>query len=200
LTRRPASLSSALGTSGRLGVLDAAECRPYPCTAEWFKAWARGGSSACATSERPGDEFEAGAKRLIARGSRPPMLCGIARAAPPLRRTGWSPVRQARAWQIPMSCVPPPSAIAAHRLRLFTGQRLADCYDPAGRPQRHQDGLKRSFCPPVFPQGHSGTGGGCGVTNTKLEDRCLAHPSRPRPEWTDSSVLYGCRWRVSQAA
>ena len=110
LRRRGRLFYLGAGTSGRLGVLDAAECPPTFCSDPDLVqgVLAGGGPALLRSSEGLEDLFEAGAQDLQARGFSPAdALVGIAAGGTtPYVHGGLSHARSLGALAIAMSCVP----------------------------------------------------------------------------------------------
>lgn len=169
------------GTSGRLGVLDAAECPPTFCTpTELVQGVLAGGAPALLrSSEGLEDRFEAGADDLIARGFCPAdALVGIAAGGTtPYVLGGLSHAGSIGALAIAMSCVPPAQAPmpCAIDIRLLTGPELLT------GSTRLKAGTATKMALNILSTGvmvHLGKAYGnrmvdVAVTNTKLEDRAL---------------------------
>ncbi|MCS7025207.1 MAG: N-acetylmuramic acid 6-phosphate etherase [Bryobacteraceae bacterium] len=98
------------GTSGRLGVLDAAECPPtYGCPPDLVQAVLAGGPAALAkASEASEDDPQTGVRDLLAAGFRHgDVLCGIAASGrTPYVLGAITEAQQMRCLTIGISCVP----------------------------------------------------------------------------------------------
>ena len=169
------------GTSGRLGVLDAAECPPTFCSApELVQGVLAGGAPALLrSSEGLEDLFEAGRDDLIARGfNAADALVGIAAGGTtPYVQGGLSYARSLGALSIAMACVPAEQAPmpCAIDIRLLTGPELL-----AGST-RLKAGTATKMALNILSTGvmvrlgkvHGNRMVDVAVTNIKLEDRAL---------------------------
>ena len=169
------------GTSGRLGVLDAAECPPTFCTPpELVQGVLAGGAPALLrSSEGLEDRFEAGADDLEERGfTAADALVGIAAGGTtPYVLGGLTHARQLGALAIALACVaadqvPMPCDID---IRLLTGPELLT------RSTRLKAGTATKMALNILSTGvmvrlgkvHGNRMVDVAVTNAKLEDRAL---------------------------
>jgi N-acetylmuramic acid 6-phosphate etherase len=110
------------GTSGRLGVLDAAECPPtFGVSADLVQAIIAGGYEACYRAvEASEDDVDAGAKDLQERGfTKQDVLVGIAASGrTPYTVGAVNDARQSGAFTIAITCVPGSPITAAAELSI----------------------------------------------------------------------------------
>ena len=169
------------GTSGRLGVLDAAECPPTFCSdPELVQGVLAGGAAALLrSSEGLEDLFEAGRQDLEARGFGPAdCLVGIAAGGTtPYVQGGLSHARSIGALAIAMACVPAEQAPMPCNIdiRLLTGPELLT------GSTRLKAGTATKMALNVLSTGvmvrlgkvYGNRMVDVAVTNTKLQDRAL---------------------------
>ena len=169
------------GTSGRLGVLDAAECPPTFCTPpELVQGVLAGGAPALLrSSEGLEDRFEAGAADLEERGFTPAdALVGIAAGGTtPYVLGGLTHARQLGALAIALACVgadqvPMPCDID---IRLLTGPELltGSTRLKAGTATKMALNILSTGVMVRLGKVHGNRMVDVAVTNTKLEDRAL---------------------------
>ena len=169
------------GTSGRLGVLDAAECPPTFCTPpELVQGVLAGGAPALLrSSEGLEDRFEAGAADLEERGfAAADALVGIAAGGTtPYVLGGLSHARQLGALAIAMACVatdqvPMPCDID---IRLLTGPELltGSTRLKAGTATKMALNILSTGVMVRLGKVHGNRMVDVAVTNAKLEDRAL---------------------------
>jgi N-acetylmuramic acid 6-phosphate etherase len=169
------------GTSGRLGVLDAAECPPTFCTPpELVQGVLAGGAPALLrSSEGLEDRFEAGAADLEERGfSAADALVGIAAGGTtPYVLGGLTHARQLGALAIALACVatdqvPMPCDID---IRLLTGPELltGSTRLKAGTATKMALNILSTGVMVRLGKVHGNRMVDVAVTNAKLEDRAL---------------------------
>jgi len=169
------------GTSGRLGVLDAAECPPTFCTPpELVQGVLAGGAPALLrSSEGLEDLFEAGAADLIERGfGAADALVGIAAGGTtPYVLGGLEHAQAIGALAIAMACVPAeqapmPSSID---IRLLTGPELltGSTRLKAGTATKMALNILSTGVMVRLGKVHGNRMVDVAVTNAKLEDRAL---------------------------
>ena len=169
------------GTSGRLGVLDAAECPPTFCTPpELVQGVLAGGApSLLRSSEGLEDRFEAGADDLEKRGFRAAdALVGIAAGGTtPYVLGGLTHARQLGALAIALACVaadqvPMPCDID---IRLLTGPELltGSTRLKAGTATKMALNILSTGVMVRLGKVHGNRMVDVAVTNAKLEDRAL---------------------------
>ncbi len=169
------------GTSGRLGVLDAAECPPTFCTPpELVQGVLAGGAPALLrSSEGLEDRFEAGAADLEERGfTAADALVGIAAGGTtPYVLGGLNHARQLGALTIALACVaadqvPMPCDID---IRLLTGPELltGSTRLKAGTATKMALNILSTGVMVRLGKVHGNRMVDVAVTNTKLEDRAL---------------------------
>ncbi|MEB3183564.1 MAG: N-acetylmuramic acid 6-phosphate etherase [Cyanobacteriota bacterium] len=169
------------GTSGRLGVLDAAECPPTFCSApELVQGVLAGGAPALLrSSEGLEDLFEAGRQDLEARGFGPAdCLVGIAAGGTtPYVLGGLSHARALGALAIAMACVPAEQAPmpCAIDIRLLTGPELltGSTRLKAGTATKMALNILSTGVMVRLGKVHGNRMVDVAVTNSKLEDRAL---------------------------
>ena len=169
------------GTSGRLGVLDAAECPPTFCSApELVQGVLAGGAPALLrSSEGLEDLFDAGRQDLEARGFGPAdCLVGIAAGGTtPYVLGGLSHARALGALAIAMACVPAEQAPmpCAIDIRLLTGPELltGSTRLKAGTATKMALNILSTGVMVRLGKVHGNRMVDVAVTNSKLEDRAL---------------------------
>ena len=169
------------GTSGRLGVLDAAECPPTFCTPPELVQWvlAGGAPALLRSSEGLEDRFEAGADDLEERGfTADDALVGIAAGGTtPYVLGGLTHARQLGALAIALACVatdqvPMPCDID---IRLLTGPELltGSTRLKAGTATKMALNIISTGVMVRLGKVHGNRMVDVAVTNAKLEDRAL---------------------------
>ncbi len=169
------------GTSGRLGVLDAAECPPTFCTPpELVQGVLAGGAPALLrSSEGLEDRFDAGRTDLEERGFGPAdCLVGIAAGGTtPYVLGGLSHARAIGALAIAMACVPAEQAPmpCAIDIRLLTGPELVTGSTrlKAGTATKMALNILSTGVMVRLGKVHGNRMVDVAVTNSKLEDRAL---------------------------
>jgi N-acetylmuramic acid 6-phosphate etherase len=169
------------GTSGRLGVLDAAECPPTFCSdPELVQGVLAGGAPALLrSSEGLEDLFEAGRADLEARGfGAADALVGIAAGGTtPYVLGGLSQARSIGALAIAMACVPAEQAPMPCDIdiRLLTGPELltGSTRLKAGTATKMALNILSTGVMVRLGKVHGNRMVDVAVTNTKLEDRAL---------------------------
>lgn len=169
------------GTSGRLGVLDAAECPPTFCSPpELVQGVLAGGAPALLrSSEGLEDLFDAGAADLIARGfSAADCLVGIAAGGTtPYVLGGLSHACALGALAIAMACVPTEQAPmpCAIDIRLLTGPELltGSTRLKAGTATKMALNILSTGVMVRLGKVYGNRMVDVAVTNSKLEDRAL---------------------------
>jgi N-acetylmuramic acid 6-phosphate etherase len=169
------------GTSGRLGVLDAAECPPTFCTPpELVQGVLAGGAPALLkSSEGLEDRFEAGAADLSERGfSAADALVGIAAGGTtPYVLGGLSHARSLGALAIALACVPAEQAAMPCDIdiRLLTGAELVTGSTrlKAGTATKMALNILSTGVMVRLGKVHGNRMVDVAVTNSKLEDRAL---------------------------
>ena len=169
------------GTSGRLGVLDAAECPPTFCTApELVQGVLAGGAPALLrSSEGLEDQREAGRQDLEARGfNAADALVGIAAGGTtPYVLGGLSHACSIGALAIAMACVPAEQAAmpCAIDIRLLTGPELltGSTRLKAGTATKMALNILSTGVMVRLGKVHGNRMVDVAVTNAKLEDRAL---------------------------
>ncbi|QPN59555.1 N-acetylmuramic acid 6-phosphate etherase [Synechococcus sp. CBW1002] len=169
------------GTSGRLGVLDAAECPPTFCTPpELVQGVLAGGAAALLrSSEGLEDLAEAGRQDLEARGfSGADCLVGIAAGGTtPYVHGGLTYAREIGALAIAMACVPAAQAPMPCDLdiRLLTGPELltGSTRLKAGTATKMALNILSTGVMVRLGKVHGNRMVDVAVTNSKLEDRAL---------------------------
>ena len=169
------------GTSGRLGVLDAAECPPTFCSdPELVQGVLAGGAPALLrSSEGLEDLFDAGREDLEARGFGPAdCLVGIAAGGTtPYVHGGLSHARSIGALAIAMACVPADQASMPCDIdiRLLTGPELltGSTRLKAGTATKMALNILSTGVMVRLGKVHGNRMVDVAVTNTKLEDRAL---------------------------
>lgn len=169
------------GTSGRLGVLDAAECPPTFCSdPELVQGVLAGGAPALLrSSEGLEDRFDAGRDDLEARGfNAADCLVGIAAGGTtPYVHGGLSHARAIGALAIAMACVPAEQAgmPCDIDIRLLTGPELltGSTRLKAGTATKMALNILSTGVMVRLGKVHGNRMVDVAVTNTKLEDRAL---------------------------
>ena len=169
------------GTSGRLGVLDAAECPPTFCSApELVQGVLAGGAPALLrSSEGLEDLFEAGRDDLIARGfNAADALVGIAAGGTtPYVQGGLSHARSLGALSIAMACVPAEQVSMPCDLdiRLITGPEVltGSTRLKAGTATKMALNILSTGVMVRLGKVYGNRMVDVAVTNSKLEDRAL---------------------------
>ena len=169
------------GTSGRLGVLDAAECPPTFCSApELVQGVLAGGAPALLrSSEGLEDLFEAGRDDLIARGfNAADALVGIAAGGTtPYVQGGLSHARSLGALSIAMACVPAEQVSMSCDLdiRLITGPEVltGSTRLKAGTATKMALNILSTGVMVRLGKVYGNRMVDVAVTNSKLEDRAL---------------------------
>ena len=169
------------GTSGRLGVLDAAECPPTFCSPpELVQGVLAGGAAALLrSSEGLEDRFEAGAADLIERGfAAADALVGIAAGGTtPYVLGGLEHARSIGALAIAMACVPTEQAPmpCSIDIRLLTGAELltGSTRLKAGTATKMALNILSTGVMVRLGKVHGNRMVDVAVTNAKLEDRAL---------------------------
>jgi N-acetylmuramic acid 6-phosphate etherase len=169
------------GTSGRLGVLDAAECPPTFCSApELVQGVLAGGAPALLrSSEGLEDLFEAGRDDLIARGfNAADALVGIAAGGTtPYVQGGLSYARSLGALSIAMACVPAEQVSMPCDLdiRLITGPEVltGSTRLKAGTATKMALNILSTGVMVRLGKVYGNRMVDVAVTNSKLEDRAL---------------------------
>ncbi len=169
------------GTSGRLGVLDAAECPPTFCSdPQLVQGVLAGGAPALLrSSEGLEDLFEAGREDLEARGFRAAdCLVGIAAGGTtPYVHGGLNHARSIGALAIAMACVPAEQAPMPCDIdiRLLTGPELltGSTRLKAGTATKMALNILSTGVMVRLGKVHGNRMVDVAVTNTKLEDRAL---------------------------
>ncbi len=169
------------GTSGRLGVLDAAECPPTFCSdPELVQGVLAGGAAALLrSSEGLEDLFDAGREDLEARGfGAADCLVGIAAGGTtPYVLGGLSHARSIGALAIAMACVPTDQApmTCDIDIRLLTGPELltGSTRLKAGTATKMALNILSTGVMVRLGKVHGNRMVDVAVTNTKLEDRAL---------------------------
>jgi N-acetylmuramic acid 6-phosphate etherase len=169
------------GTSGRLGVLDAAECPPTFCTApELVQGVLAGGAPALLrSSEGLEDQREAGRQDLEARGfNAADALVGIAAGGTtPYVLGGLEHARDLGALAIAMACVPKDQAAMPCEIdiRLLTGPELltGSTRLKAGTATKMALNILSTGVMVRLGKVHGNRMVDVAVTNAKLEDRAL---------------------------
>ena len=169
------------GTSGRLGVLDAAECPPTFCTPpDLVQGVLAGGAPALLrSSEGLEDRFDAGRSDLEARGFDPDdCLVGIAAGGTtPYVLGGLSHARAIGALAIAMACVPAEQAPmpCSIDIRLLTGPELVTGSTrlKAGTATKMALNILSTGVMVRLGKVHGNRMVDVAVTNSKLEDRAL---------------------------
>ena len=169
------------GTSGRLGVLDAAECPPTFCSdPELMQGVLAGGAPALLrSSEGLEDRFEAGRADLEARGFHAAdCLVGIAAGGTtPYVHGGLSHARAIGALAIALACVPAEQAAMPCDIdiRLLTGPELltGSTRLKAGTATKMALNILSTGVMVRLGKVHGNRMVDVAVTNTKLEDRAL---------------------------
>ncbi len=169
------------GTSGRLGVLDAAECPPTFCTPpELVQGVLAGGAPALLrSSEGLEDRFEAGAADLLERGFGPAdALVGIAAGGTtPYVLGGLEHAQAIGALAIALACVPAEQAPmpCAIDIRLLTGPELltGSTRLKAGTATKMALNILSTGVMVRLGKVHGNRMVDVAVTNAKLEDRAL---------------------------
>ncbi|MFN5193877.1 MAG: N-acetylmuramic acid 6-phosphate etherase [Cyanobacteriota bacterium] len=169
------------GTSGRLGVLDAAECPPTFCTPpELVQGVLAGGAPALLrSSEGLEDLFAAGREDLAARGFAPAdALVGIAAGGTtPYVHGGLHHAQAIGALAIAMACVPTPQAPMPCDIdiRLLTGPELVTGSTrlKAGTATKMALNILSTGVMVRLGKVHGNRMVDVAVTNSKLEDRAL---------------------------
>ncbi|MCX5956207.1 MAG: N-acetylmuramic acid 6-phosphate etherase [Cyanobacteria bacterium] len=169
------------GTSGRLGVLDAAECPPTFCSSpELVQGVLAGGAAALLrSSEGLEDLFDAGPADLNARGFGPAdALVGIAAGGTtPYVLGGLSHAVEIGALAIAMACVPADQAPmpCAIDIRLLTGPELltGSTRLKAGTATKMALNILSTGVMVRLGKVHGNRMVDVAVTNSKLEDRAL---------------------------
>ena len=169
------------GTSGRLGVLDAAECPPTFCSPpELVQGVLAGGAAALLrSSEGLEDLFDAGPADLNARGFGPAdALVGIAAGGTtPYVLGGLSHAVEIGALAIAMACVPAEQAPmpCAIDIRLLTGPELltGSTRLKAGTATKMALNILSTGVMVRLGKVHGNRMVDVAVTNSKLEDRAL---------------------------
>ena len=169
------------GTSGRLGVLDAAECPPTFCTApELVQGVLAGGAPALLrSSEGLEDQREAGRQDLEARGfDAADALVGIAAGGTtPYVLGGLEHARELGALAIAMACVPSDQAAMPCDIdiRLLTGPELltGSTRLKAGTATKMALNILSTGVMVRLGKVHGNRMVDVAVTNAKLEDRAL---------------------------
>jgi N-acetylmuramic acid 6-phosphate etherase len=169
------------GTSGRLGVLDAAECPPTFCTPpELVQGVLAGGAPALLrSSEGLEDRFDAGRSDLEARGFGPAdCLVGIAAGGTtPYVLGGLSHACTIGALAIALACVPAEQAPmpCAIDIRLLTGPELVTGSTrlKAGTATKMALNILSTGVMVRLGKVHGNRMVDVAVTNSKLEDRAL---------------------------
>ena len=169
------------GTSGRLGVLDAAECPPTFCSApELVQGVLAGGSAALLrSSEGLEDLHEAGRDDLIARGfAAGDALVGIAAGGTtPYVHGGLAHARQLGALAIAMACVPQEQVPMPCDIdiRLLTGPELLSGSTrlKAGTATKMALNILSTGVMVRLGKVYGNRMVDVAVTNSKLEDRAL---------------------------
>ena len=169
------------GTSGRLGVLDAAECPPTFCSPpELVQGVLAGGAAALLrSSEGLEDRFEAGPSDLQERGFGPAdCLVGIAAGGTtPYVLGGLSHARSIGALAIAMACVPAEQAPMPCDIdiRLLTGPELltGSTRLKAGTATKMALNILSTGVMVRLGKVHGNRMVDVAVTNSKLEDRAL---------------------------
>lgn len=169
------------GTSGRLGVLDAAECPPTFCSdPELVQGVLAGGAAALLrSSEGLEDDAEAGRRDLDTRGFGPgDCLVGIAAGGTtPYVLGGLTHARAIGALAIAMACVPSDQAAMPCDIdiRLLTGPELltGSTRLKAGTATKMALNLLSTGVMVKLGKVHGNRMVDVAVTNSKLEDRAL---------------------------
>ncbi|MBD1193576.1 N-acetylmuramic acid 6-phosphate etherase [Vulcanococcus sp. Clear-D1] len=169
------------GTSGRLGVLDAAECPPTFCSApELVQGVLAGGAPALLrSSEGLEDLFEAGRDDLVARGfNAADALVGIAAGGTtPYVQGGLSHARSLGALSIAMACVPAEQVSMPCDLdiRLITGPEVltGSTRLKAGTATKMALNILSTGVMVRLGKVYGNRMVDVAVTNSKLEDRAL---------------------------
>jgi N-acetylmuramic acid 6-phosphate etherase len=169
------------GTSGRLGVLDAAECPPTFCSDPTLVqgVLAGGAPALLRSSEGLEDLFDAGREDLEARGFGPAdCLVGIAAGGTtPYVHGGLSHARSLGALAIAMACVPAEQAPMPCDIdiRLLTGPELltGSTRLKAGTATKMALNILSTGVMVRLGKVHGNRMVDVAVTNTKLEDRAL---------------------------
>jgi N-acetylmuramic acid 6-phosphate etherase len=169
------------GTSGRLGVLDGAECPPTFCTApELVQGVLAGGAPALLrSSEGLEDQREAGRQDLEARGfNAADALVGIAAGGTtPYVLGGLEHARDLGALAIAMACVPKDQAAMPCEIdiRLLTGPELltGSTRLKAGTATKMALNILSTGVMVKLGKVHGNRMVDVAVTNSKLEDRAL---------------------------
>ena len=115
------------GTSGRLGVIEAAECPPtFSVDPRMIRALIAGGRRAVFRSREGAEDNAAAARRAIRRAARPgDVLVGIAASGvTPFVAGALAAGRRARAATILLTCNPRAALLADVRIRLAVGPEL----------------------------------------------------------------------------
>ncbi|MBM5792614.1 MAG: N-acetylmuramic acid 6-phosphate etherase [Cyanobacteria bacterium M_surface_7_m2_037] len=169
------------GTSGRLGVLDAAECPPTFCSApELVQGVLAGGAPALLrSSEGLEDLFDAGRDDLIARGfNAADALVGIAAGGTtPYVHGGLSHARSIGALSIAMACVPAEQVAMPCEIdiRLITGPEVltGSTRLKAGTATKMALNILSTGVMVRLGKVYGNRMVDVAVTNSKLEDRAL---------------------------
>jgi N-acetylmuramic acid 6-phosphate etherase len=169
------------GTSGRLGVLDAAECPPTFCSdPELVQGVLAGGPPALLrSSEGLEDRFDAGRDDLLSRGfSNKDCLIGIAAGGTtPYVLGGLSQARSTGALAVAIACVPATQAVMPCDvdIRLLTGPELltGSTRLKAGTATKMALNIISTGVMVRLGKVHGNRMVDVAVTNAKLEDRAL---------------------------